>query len=248
MPASAADFSSLSQAEKNFIGDSIYKNECNGSRQCLVAWNDGENFASLGIGHFIWFPQGASLPFQESFPDLVKWLNQHHVVKPASLAWLNENTACPWQNKAAFNKPDQHQKIEALRTWLEANKAEQAAFILARLSQSLDKMLQVSSPQEQKTIRKQFNRVAALPKGGYILADYVNFKGEGSKATEQYHGQGWGLRHVLLTMDKQGAADKAFAQAAKASLVQRVALSPEQRGEQRWLKGWFKRIDTYAGS
>jgi len=243
--AQADEFSHLTQAEKDFIGDAIYKNECNSSRACLVAWNDGEGFASLGIGHFIWFPKGAHFPFQESFPSLVQWLESHGVKKPQSLAWLNANTDCPWRNKQDLTKPESKAQVEALRRWLEANKSGQATFILNRLVNSLDKMLQVSTASEKKVIQQQFKRVAALAKGGYILADYVNFKGEGSKKSEQYQGQGWGLRHVLLAMKKQGGAAKAFRDAAKASLMQRVALSPKLRQEDRWLQGWFKRIDTY---
>ena len=46
-------------------------------------------------------------------------------------------------------------------------------------------------------------------------------------------------------MDEQGDALTAFRDAAKQVLSQRVRLSPPERNEQRWLKGWLKRIDTY---
>ena len=35
------------------------------------------------------------------------------------------------------------------------------------------------------------------------------------------------------------------ASAAKATLERRVANAPIERREQRWLKGWHNRIDTY---
>src|SRR5262245_43382547 len=42
----------LSSAEAMRIGRKIWQNECNGTVAGLTAWNSGENFASLGIGHF----------------------------------------------------------------------------------------------------------------------------------------------------------------------------------------------------
>jgi len=247
MPTSsfAFDFSTLSKQETQNIAEKIFGNECNRSFDCLVAWNDGENFASLGIGHFIWFPAHVNPPFQESFPNLLAWMEKHHIEKPSSLSWLTPQTPCPWPNKAAFLSVEQQPKIEALRDWLARNKATQAAFILNRLQGSLDKMLSVSTADEAKVIRDQFTRVAQVTGGGYILADYVNFKGEGVNPKELYQGQGWGLRQVLLGMTNAPDAAQSFVSAAEVVLMQRVALSPAARGESRWLKGWFKRLDTY---
>jgi len=239
------DFSKLPKQETLNIADQIFANECNRSLDCLVAWNDGENFASLGIGHFIWFPANVYPPFQESFPDLLAWMAKHQIEKPISLSWLSPQTPCPWPNKEAFLDPSQQTKIEALRDWLAQNKAVQASFILNRLQGSLDKILLVSTADEAKVVRAQFSRVAQASGGGYILADYVNFKGEGVNPKEQYQGQGWGLRQVLLSMSNAPEAAQSFVSAAKSALIQRVALSPPERGEKRWLKGWFKRLDTY---
>ncbi|PWU11360.1 MAG: hypothetical protein C5B47_00975, partial [Verrucomicrobia bacterium] len=36
------------------IGAQVWKNECAGTTSGLTSWNRGEDFASLGIGHFIW--------------------------------------------------------------------------------------------------------------------------------------------------------------------------------------------------
>ncbi len=54
-----------SQAE--LIGHKIWLNETSGKLENLIVWNDGEDFVSSGIGHFIWFPEERSSPFQESF-------------------------------------------------------------------------------------------------------------------------------------------------------------------------------------
>jgi hypothetical protein len=64
----------LTDAELASIGQRVWKNECGGTRDGLTSWNAGEDFASLGIGHFIWYPKGPHGPFEESFPKLVKFL------------------------------------------------------------------------------------------------------------------------------------------------------------------------------
>src|SRR6266446_3164255 len=52
----------LSHADVQRIGKKIWQNECNGTISGLTSWNQGEDFASLGIGHFIWYPQGRRGP------------------------------------------------------------------------------------------------------------------------------------------------------------------------------------------
>ncbi|MDQ6981251.1 MAG: hypothetical protein Q9M46_07210 [Ghiorsea sp.] len=237
----------ISAKEQKHIADLIFKNECNRKFACLVAWNDGEDFPSLGIGHFIWFPKNSQAPFQESFPDLMRWYQQQGVIVPERLSnILQPNQACPWQNKAEFVQDENKPEIEQLRQFLADTKDVQASFIMQRLANVLPKMLAIGQNQVEKDkIKQQFERVSASPNGWYALIDYVNFKGEGIKESERYQGKGWGLAQVLLTMNKQGDAVHAFSDAAKQVLLQRVKLSPSHRNEQRWLKGWFKRLDTY---
>src|SRR5438552_868437 len=81
----------LSNADLDRIGKRIWQNECNGTVDGLTSWNTGENFASLGIGHFIWYPAGVEGPFEESFPRLVKWFQQNSVSLPA---WLSATKDC----------------------------------------------------------------------------------------------------------------------------------------------------------
>src|SRR5262249_34516535 len=66
----------ISQADALRIGHKVWQNECNGSVAGLTSWNEGENFASLGIGHFIWYPKNVHGPFEESFPKLVSFISQ----------------------------------------------------------------------------------------------------------------------------------------------------------------------------
>ncbi|MFS8562869.1 MAG: hypothetical protein LVR00_00440 [Rhabdochlamydiaceae bacterium] len=75
--------------------------------------------------------------------------------------------------------------------------------------------------------------------------DYLNFKGAGTSNLETYQGKGWGLLQVLLTMSSSGDEVAAFRKAAETILTERVALSPPERNEKKWLPGWINRIKTY---
>ncbi len=230
------------QVDVEALGRRIWANECAGSRQGLVSWNAGEDFPSLGIGHFIWFPKGVSAPFAESFPAFVSYARRCGAQVPAFF-----DGPAPWPNKAAF-LADRSGRAEAMRNWLAAHVGVQTRFIIARSRAALPGMMaQSRNPQ---AVRARYNALAATTQGMYCLVDYVNFKGEGTKASERYAGLGWGLLQVLEEMrgNPQGAAATVeFSRAAAAVMRRRVANSPAGRNEQRWLPGWLNRCRTYAG-
>ena len=118
-----------------------------------------------------------------------------------------------------------------------------------RLEAALPLMLDGLPVDQRATVRQRFETVLGARAGVYALVDYVNFKGEGIKITERYNGRGWGLLQVLLAMrgDPKGPdATRAFSEAADRVLTERVANSPRERGEARWLPGWRSRVRTYA--
>jgi hypothetical protein len=240
---------SISDAQALAAGRRLWKNECGGTVSGLTSWNAGENFASLGIGHYIWYPAGGRGPFEESFPELVRFLAANQVSLPA---WLHAGEACPWPTRADFEGAQSSPQMTQLRALLAGSVAWQARFSADRLEASLPKMLAASPPELAERVRRQFERVAASPNGIYALLDYVNFKGEGVLATERYAGQGWGLLQVLADMPAKpgegpgAAATHEFATAASRVLARRVELSPPARHESRWLPGWQSRVATYA--
>ena len=59
----------------------------------LTSWNQGEDFASLGIGHFIWYPKGRRGPFEESFPKLVSFVSKRGANLPTLLLGIGLCTA-----------------------------------------------------------------------------------------------------------------------------------------------------------
>ena len=240
-------FANISRSELNAIGEKIFKNEAAGKKENLVYWNEGENFPSLGIGHFIWYKQGEPGIFEESFPQLVEFLKSKNVKLPKIMA---ENKYSPWKDRQELinlkTKKIPDTDIEELTNFLYENKDLQIMFIFKRLESSLEKMLAVSNDREN--VRKQFYRVASSPNGLYPLIDYVNFKGEGTNPKERYNGQGWGLLQVLENMKGTETGKSAlteFSNSAKFVLQRRVNNSDPSKKERKWLQGWFNRCNTY---
>ena len=232
----------LSGLELERIGRRVWQNECGGTRDGLTSWNAGENFASLGIGHFIWYPKGMRGPFEESFPRLVEFLAKHGAQAPV---WLRGD--CPWRSRAEFQAEFRSARMNELRDLLASTVTEQSQFLAQRMEAALPKMLSEAPASERDNIRAQFQRLAATASGTFALIDYVNFKGEGTKDTERYQGEGWGLLQVLAGMRGSGpGASAEFARSAAAILERRVKNSPPARNEARWLPGWKNRVSSYA--
>jgi hypothetical protein len=230
----------LSDAQALEIGRRIWKNECGGTVDGLTSWNAGEEFASLGIAHFIWYPEGKRGPFEESFPKLMTYLAEQGTRIPV---WADG--ACPWRTRAAFVADFRSPKMVQLRDLLKSTVAQQARFAALRLEQALPKMLAAASPSKREEIKANFYRVADERLGPYALMDYVNFKGEGVNPAERYRGHGWGLLQVLEAMPAAGPPLRGFVKAADQVLTRRVANAPPARNESRWLPGWRNRLETY---
>jgi hypothetical protein len=238
----------LSHGDVQRIGKRIWQNECNGTISGLTSWNDGEDFASLGIGHFIWYPKGRRGPFEESFPKLVNFISKRGAKLPTLLLRGGEQP-CPWNSRADFLRAQHTVEMNQLRQFLVDTIDLQAEFLIARLEGALPKMLDEAAPVDRANVQQQFERLARTPQGCYALIDYVNFKGEGVLHTERYQGQGWGLLQVLEAMhgtSDPGAVDE-FSRAAKAMLIRRVHNAPAERHESRWLGGWIRRVNSYSG-
>lgn len=235
----------LSHNEAIKIGKKIWQNECNGTVAGLTSWNAGENFASLGIGHFIWYPKDQRGPFEESFPKLVSFMSIRGAKLPKVLG-EDAETPCPWNSRSEFLRAQQTTEMKQLRQFLADTVDLQTDFLIARLEAALPKMLAEAAPSERTKVRQQFERLVATPRGCYALVDYVNFKGEGVLHTERYQGQGWGLLQVLEEMPAdRGDVLKEFSRAAVVMLKRRVANSPPERDEARWLPGWLNRVHSY---
>lgn len=235
----------LSAESKQAIGKKIWQNESGGTVSGLTAWNGGEDFPSLGIGHFIWYPEGVRGPFEESWPAFVKFA----VERGADVPTVGRSRHSPWRTRAEFQAASDGAAMRGLRSWLASNVAVQTDFIVARSRAALPKIVRASPAGQAERVSANYRNVATTPQGVYALIDYVNFKGEGTNSAEQYKGSGWGLAQVLAEMKPTGdgpAAASEFAAAAKRVLGRRIQNSPPARNEAQWRAGWFSRCDTYG--
>lgn len=235
----------LSAAMKKKIGMKIWQNECGGRIAGLTSWNAGEEFPSLGIGHFIWYPENFDGPFEESFHKLIKYAQERGAAPPK----VALNRHCPWPSKSSFEADLNGPELKELRTWLAHSVTLQTDFIMQRSRAALQKMKAQASEEQFQKIEANYNKVATTTNGVYALIDYVNFKGEGTNPKERYSGQGWGLMQVLLAMKDVPSGQPAaleFSRAAKRTLDRRISNSPPNRGENRWRSGWHNRCNGYA--
>jgi hypothetical protein len=234
------------------IGQKIWLNETGGRRDAITSWNANEEFASLGIGHFIWFPVGKWLPFEESFPALLEFMRKKNVRLPA---WLDQTQipANPWTSRAEFRRNANSPQMKELRQFMLDTVAEQTQFMMARAQGAMEKILKTTPDgREREHIVIQFTRVVRASENFYPLIDYINFKGEGTNPNEAAvnretgRRQGWGLKQVLLKMNGVTGDPKAvraeFADAAQFVLQQRVRNLPSNRVFE---VGWLRRIATY---
>ena len=235
----------LSSGEAQRIGRRIWENECGGTVEGLTSWNVGENFASLGIGHFIWYPTDVRERFIETFPLFIAHCRRSGVELPDV---LRRHAHCPWNTRAAFAAAIDSPEMRELRGFLRETISVQAEFLARRLEEALPKMIEAAPRAGRVRLSTRFGLLAATSSGLYALMDYVNFKGEGTAPGERYEGCGWGLLQVLESMRDVGGpgdAPREFARAARFVLTRRVDHSPPARGERRWLRGWMNRIATY---
>lgn len=243
---SAQTFTQPSPEQLTWLGEQIFRNECNSNPACLTAWNEGENFPSLGIGHFIWYREGQQEIYTESFPALLAYMQDHDIQLPGWIVAADFEQ--PWNSRDEFLAAQQEQRMTQLRTFLANYMDTQTAFIVSRFSVALDNLLAQVPAAERQALSNRFNAVAAAdaPYGIYALIDYIHFKGEGSNPAERYQGQGWGLLQVLQGMPAAASAPlEEFVLSARRVLAQRVANAPPERREQRWLDGWNNRLSTY---
>ncbi|WP_341582175.1 hypothetical protein [Marinobacter metalliresistant] len=244
----AGDISlALTPAQLDWVGQQIFRNECAGRFECLVHWNEGEAFPSLGIGHFIWYPEGVDGRFVESFPALVEYMKQRQVSIPEWLRDLDPFDA-PWGDRQSFLAVVDSPEMAELREFLAGSQGMQAEFIFRRARMSLEKVIDAAPEEQEDDITERLEALSQTPGGVYAIMDYVNFKGEGVSQTERYKGDGWGLLQVLMAMsgDPEEAAIQQFREAARKVLTRRAENAEDPVERERWLPGWLKRLDTYS--
>jgi hypothetical protein len=246
IPAAWGQLPRFNPQQMDWLGDRVFANECNRKFSCLTSWNEGEDFPSLGIGHFIWYKPQQNERFEETFPSLLAFYKKHGYELPSWLEAL-ENSDSPWQNREQFLADLDSQRMRQLRDFLGSTTELQVLFIVERLHGSTADLFRGLEPPVRRAVETSFYEVAnsQTPYGMYALIDYVHFKGTGISASERYQGEGWGLLQVLLELQGSVANINDFVTAATRVLERRVANAPIQRKEQRWIVGWTNRLHTY---
>jgi hypothetical protein len=226
------------------VGKRVFQNECGGLPGNLVSWNPGENFLSVGIGHFIWYPQGAAKPYVESFIQFIQFAHSQGETIPAFL-----QGPCPWNSRTSFLSAKDNLVRKKLEKFAQGTILLQTKFLFYRLNQAVIRIFAQLPPSRKTDITQKHDMLMASTEGRFAMVDYVNFKGEGLFPGESVHGEGWGLKQVLMEMRMPTSARtavSAFAQAAERVLERRVRLDGENKKLKRWLPGWRNRVRSYA--
>ena len=191
------DVPELSDAQYHWIAYRIFENETGGQIRHLTYWGAGEDFPSLGIGHFIWFPEDVDAPFDETFPAMLTYVSERSGDCVPLPEWLQQRPVpdAPWQDKESFDALQASEPLASLRQWLASTAPEQAQFIVASFTQRWNALTLESANKAELTDLLQ--RLLRTPEGLFAVIDYYNFKGLGSNPRERYAGEGWGLVQVL---------------------------------------------------
>jgi len=234
-------------AELYAIGTKIFNNETGGRIDQLVHWNKRENFASMGIGHFTWYPRGRAARYGNTFPGLLDFLQKNGVNLPY---WVQRARfeGAPWRSREELMQAKSSPEVRQFSQLLYNTRHLQAKYIMDRAMRAMPRLVKATSPQLRSHVANNLNAVANSRGGRYVLIDYVNFKGEGLNRTGGYRGQNWGLLQVLEEMRPAQRGPQAlneFADAAMRVLERRVRNSDPRRNERKWLNGWRNRTNTY---
>lgn len=237
----------LSAGEIRTIGDKIFRNESGGDVDKLVHWNVGENFASMGIGHFTWYPSGRRNRYGNTFPGLLDHLQANGVQLPV---WVQKarHTGAPWRTKNELKYAKNSPQVREFQNLLYKTRYLQASYIFERAKRAMPRLVKATPAHLRAHVAQNLNAVANTRGGWYALIDYVNFKGEGLNRRGGYKGQNWGLLQVLENMRPSQPGQMAlnnFADSAIQTLERRVRNSNPSRGESRWMRGWTIRCNTY---
>ncbi len=240
----------IGDAEYLWIAARIFENETNGQTKHLTFWGAGEDFPSLGIGHFIWFPVGVDAPFDETFPAMLDYVSERSSECVALPEWLQERPVpdAPWSDKLSFDAAQESESVASLRQWLASTAPQQARFIVASFQKRWN-ALELDSG-DKKELTDILQALLSTSQGLFAVIDYYNFKGLGSNPRERYANEGWGLVQVLTDIAADANTEtplvETFSQAAANRLQLRVANAPPERNEARWLEGWHRRIAAYT--
>jgi len=240
----------VSQADTLQIAQRVFKNECNVEKNCLLEWGPGEDFLSLGLEHFIWYPPNAPNIFKEGFRLYLQYAKEKGESLPV---WLDKTPfpSCPWLSREQFLSSKDSQPYKDLMDFMLRTKLAQANYLIENTKHSLKDIIAAAPAKERPRISKYIAQLSGNPQGLYAIIDYLDFKGAGIGNSDEFKGERWGLLQVLERMGDRPTSQEAleeFVRSAKIVLTHRVYFAPNDRHEERWLQGWLRRVNTYLAT
>lgn len=243
----ASTFASISEFDAKKLGMVIWNNEAEKRIDLLAYWGSYSTFPEIGIGHYIWYPQGQTGPYTAQFPPLCAYLESRGVQFPQWLLEAYLAGGAPWQTREEFLYDTQ--RTNELRQFLAATVDLQTQFMIKRLEDEWADILAAAPSERQAQMQLYFELMRSSLLGTYALVDYLNFKGSGLNPREERNGHRFGLLQVMLDLPdglNEENITKAFAICAARRLVNYIAeFAPEYRPV-KFLAGWVKRVSTYS--
>src|SRR5277367_2025830 len=80
-------FDQLSADDAKKLGAVIWNNEADKRVDLLAYWSPYAPFLEVGIGHYVWYPQGKTGPYTAQFPPLCAYMKARGALLPA---WLQD--------------------------------------------------------------------------------------------------------------------------------------------------------------
>jgi len=237
----------ISQADMMLMAERVFKNECSVEKNCLLEWGAGEDFLSLGLEHFIWFPDNTHGIFKDSFRSYLQYARKAGEQLPVSLD-KTPFPSCLWSSRKEFLNSKTSPEYQDIVNFMTKTKHCQADYLIETTKRSLQKIIDAAPQAQRSRITKDIFQLSSNAQGLYAIIDYINFKGSGIGQDERYQGEGWGLLQVLEGMNDTSNAQEIlaeFVRSAKNILNHRVFNAPNNRHEERWLQGWLRRVETY---
>jgi len=244
---SGAQAFEISKADTLTIADRVFKNECSVEKDCLLEWSVGENFLSLGMEHFIWYPAHAPGIFKEGFRTYLQYAKDTGEKLPV---WLDKTPfpPCPWSSREEFLRSKESAQYKDLEDFIIRTKHCQAQYLIENTRNSIEDIIAAAPDDQRARISKYLSLLTSYPQGLYSIIDYMNFKGAGIGNSDEVKGERWGLLQVLEGMNDKPTAREAleeFVRSAKIVLTHRVYYAPAEKHEEQWLQGWLRRVESY---
>jgi hypothetical protein len=149
----------ISSTEVRRIGDQIFQNESGGDVNKLIHWNKGENFASMGIGHFTWYPAGRKQSFGNTFPGMLTYLESRGVRLPQ---WIKhaKRSGAPWRTRSQLLRDKHNPQVQQLQRILFETRYLQAEYIMQRAQRAMPKLVTTAPPHLRPRVASNLNAVA----------------------------------------------------------------------------------------